>query len=578
MDTEDRRLAAIVVADVVGYSAMMERDEADALSRVFAMRSQVFEPESSSRGGRIVKTMGDGLLVEFPSAVKAVEAAVAVQKGLAEWPDIGERLMLRIGLHIGDVMIREDDIFGSGVNIAARLEQAAEPGGILISGAAHDQLGSRLGSEFDDAGLLTLKNISTPVRVWSWGTSGASKPASTPIYRSKPLIAVLPFENLSGNPDEDYLANGMVEDLTTKLARFHWFRVVARGSSYTLSEQAADHVDIGRRLNAEYVLKGSIRRAGTRIRVAVQLIDITDGSLIWADSFDRVIDDLFDLQDEIVGSIVGTVIPQFVSFFQPTQGHQHRASFPSWESAMRGWNLIWRLQGPDDAVLNARRLFQKALDIDPNNALAHCGLAYSHTNPYYQAQLERDIPAARDSARNALDVDDRDAFAWCLLGIAELYANNHESAGHHLKKSIAINPSLALANGYLAVVNCFRPDSNATDSWALRVEELSPVDPILPLVTAARSMARFGEGDYAVALAFADEALLEAPRLQPAWRLRAASLEMLGEHDAAARAITQALSLGPLTMGWVKQELTPFSDPEAWANYLNALEAAGTPE
>ena len=578
MESGDRRLAAIVVADVVGYSAMMERDEADTLSRLFAMRSQLIEPAVSTRGGHIVKTIGDGVLAEFPSVVNAVEAAVAVQEGLADWPDIGEPLRLRIGVHLGDVAIRDEDIFGDGVNVAARLEQAAEPGGILISGAAHDQLVGHFKGSFVDAGALELKNISRPVQAWHWGEATSTQQVRTSATTTKPSIAVLPFDNLSGDPEQDFLADGMVEDLITMLSRFHWFRVIARNSSFTFRRQATDIIEVGKKLGARYVLEGSVRRAGTRIRVAAQLIDTADNTHVWADRFDSVVEDIFDLQDQIVRSIVGAVVPQFVSSFQPSRQAESRTNLSSWELAMRGWNLAWRLEESEDAILRARELFEQALAEDDANALAYCGLAFSYSNPYYQAQLERDVPSAIAAARQALEIDDRDAFAWCLLGVAQIYGNNLVDAERHLKRAIAINPSLALAHSYMALVSCFRPDSATTDHWAARTEELSPADPLLPIVSVARSMARFGEGDYAGALEVVDKTLAVAPELQSAWRLRAASLEMLGDHAAATAAIESVLALGPVNMEWIRKEATPFAEPEPWATYLDALHRAGVPD
>jgi TolB-like protein len=578
MQVESRRLAAIVVADVVGYSGMMERDEADTLARVLALRTQLFEPAAASRGGRIVKTTGDGLLLEFPSVVHAVDAAIFVQEQLVAWPHAGEPLMLRIGIHLGDVMVRDDDVFGTGVNLAARLEQAAEPGGVLISNTVFEQLAGTGGEEFVDGGVRHLKNISRPMQTWAWRRSGPQTSPRAPSPGRKPSIAVLPFENLSGDPGQDFLADGMVEDLTTKLSRFHWFHVIARASSYAVAEQTGDLLELGRRLDVRYALKGTIRLSRDRVRVSTQLVDAGDGRLVCADRFDGILDDIFDLQDEIVRSIIGEVVPQFIAIYRTTaDAPQRSTSFASWESAMRGWNVLWRLQGPED-VLEARALFEDALEKDAMNTLAHCGMSVSFSNPYYHAQLVRDVERAEESARAALAIDDGDAFAWCALGIAELYGNHHDSAEHHLKRAVSLNPSLALAHTYLAALYCFRPDSRGTDKWAESARLLSPADPHMPTLNVSRAMARFGEGDYAGALAVADEAILDAPKLQSAWRVKSASLEILGHSDEATQAMNHALSLGPLTMTWMRTEGTPFADPEAWATYLGALERAGAPD
>jgi TolB-like protein len=576
--SEERRLAAIVVGDVVGYTAMMERDEADTLSRLFALRSQLIEPATSNRGGRIVKTIGDGVLAEFPSVVNAVEAAIAIQEGLGDWPDIGEPLTLRIGVHLGDVLVRDDDIYGDGVNVAARLEQAADPGGILISGAARDQLAGHHADQFAEVGGLDLKNVARTISGWRWKAAEKANSSRPTHSTTNPSIAVLPFDNMSGDPDQDYFADGMVEDLITNLSRFHWFRVIARSSSFAFKGQTIDVPELGLKLGARYLLEGSVRRAGDRIRVTAQLIDTTTNAHLWADRFDRTLEDIFEVQDEIVQAIVGAVVPQFVSSFQPSQRPGAPTTLSSWELAMRGWNLAWRLDGSKTSILQARQLFEQALAEDDGNSLAYCGLAFSHCNPYYQAQLHRDVEAAIDAASKALEIDDRNAFAWCLLGIAKVYASSPDEAERRLKRAIAINPSLALAHAYMAAVDGFRPDSAAADHWARRAEELSPTDPILPLISAARSMARFGEADYAGALNIADETLAATPQLQPAWRLRAASLEMLGDHAAAAAALERLLELGAVTMEWLRKETTPFRDPNLWETYLEALRRAGVPD
>ncbi len=245
---------------------------------------------------------------------------------------------------------------------------------------------------------------------------------------------------------------------------------------------------------------------------------------------------------------------------------------------MRGWNIAWRSVETQDSMRSARELFERALAEDEANALAFCGLAFCFSNPYYQAQLDRDVPRAMDAAKQALAINERDAFAWCLSGVAALSGNDRVEAERRLKQAIAINPSMALAHGYMALVNCFEPDAAATDYWATQMEDLSPADPMLPVADTARAMALFGEGDYEGALVMADRALARAQELQPAWRLRAASLEMLGDHAAAANAVEKVLELGPVTMEWIRQEATPIAREEAWDAYLSALRAAGVPD
>lgn len=578
MDLVDRRLVAILVADVVGYSALMEQNEADTLSRLFALRAQLVEPAIGTHGGTVVKTTGDGVLARFQSAVKAVEAATSIQRGLADWPDIGEPLQLRIGVHVGDVVVRDGDIYGDGVNLAARLEQAAAPGSVLVSFAVYDQITGDLKKEFTDAGTLDLKNISRPVQGWQWGGSAGRLSVGTPKPSSKPSLAVLPFENLSRDPEQDYLAVGMVEDLNALLSRFHWFKIIARASIATVSDGVVDPQEIGESLGVEYLLQGSLRRAGDRLRVSARLVDTSTQTHIWADRFDAVMHDIFDVQDQIVESIVRAVIPQFVSWFQPGRAIDERPMLSSWEVAMRGWNAAWDRDATGETLVRARSFFEKALEIDSSSALAQCGIAFTYCNPYYQTGISRDPALAIEAARTAVEIDRRNAFAWCLLGISEMYAGDLSSAERHLKRAISINPSLALAYGYMAGVTGFRMDSAASARWAAQAEELSPADPMRPSTDAALSLSLFGEKDYQRALEVADGALDRSPDFGSGWRLRAASLEMLGDHEGAAAAVKKLLEIAPVTMEWFIREGTPLADPDAWARYLDALRQAGVPE
>ncbi|MDH3248328.1 MAG: adenylate/guanylate cyclase domain-containing protein [Acidimicrobiia bacterium] len=386
MQTEERRLAAIVVGDVVGYSAMIGANEADTLAKVFAFQSQLLKQTIGEHCGRLVKTTGDGFLAEFSSVVSAVRCAIGLQVGLGAWPDVGDPLSLRIGVHLGDVVVRDGDIYGDGVNIAARLEQAADPGGILVSSAIRDQLAGHEVDRFSDAGEMDLKNIDRPIHTWRWAPDSRSERVPTTRPSIRPSIAVLPFDDLSGDPEQGYLADGVVQDLITLLSRFHWFRVIARASTFALAGQNLDATDLGRRLNARYLLQGSVRRAGNRVRLTAELVDSSSGTQVWAERFDRTFDDVFELQDEIVRGIVGTVVPHFVV---NSGALDNRTNSSSWELAMRGWNLAWRLDGSEDTMLRARALFEQAIELDPGNGLAYSGLAFTFGNPFYLAGLTR---------------------------------------------------------------------------------------------------------------------------------------------------------------------------------------------
>ena len=314
--TELRRLAAIVSADVVGYSRLMGQDETGTLAALKNLRQEVVDPAVAGHGGRIVKTTGDGLLMEFPSVVNAVRCSVEMQSAMVNrTTDVpcDRRITFRIGINIGDIIVEGDDIFGDGVNVAARLQEIAPPGGICISSRVHDDVRDRLDAAFDDAGTQMLKNIARPVQVWRWelGTAGSPKSATTALpLPDKPSIAVLPFENISGDADQEYFADGVAEDIITSLSRIKWLVVIARHSSFTYKGRPIDVKQVGRELAVRYVLEGSIRRAAGRLRITGQLIDAETGAHLWADRFEGGTEDIFDLQDQVTAKIVALLTPR----------------------------------------------------------------------------------------------------------------------------------------------------------------------------------------------------------------------------------------------------------------------------
>src|SRR5262252_1149987 len=308
----ERRLAAILAGDVAGYSRLMGADEEGTLSRLNTHRGEFLEPKIADYRGRIVKRTGDGVLIEFASAVDATRCAVEIQRGMTERntpvPQ-DKRIELRIGIHVGDIIIEDGDIFGDGVNIAARLEGIAQPGGICISEDAYRQVGGKIDATFQDAGEYELKNIARPIRVYQLQQSGGSMEASAFPLPSRPSIAVLPFQNMSGDLEQDYFCDGVVEDIITGLSRIKWLFVIARNSSFTYKGRAVDVKQVGRELGVRYVLEGSVRKAGNRVRITCQLIEAHTGAHLWAERYDRPLDDIFALQDEIALAVVGAMEP-----------------------------------------------------------------------------------------------------------------------------------------------------------------------------------------------------------------------------------------------------------------------------
>jgi TolB-like protein/class 3 adenylate cyclase len=384
-----RRLAAILAADVVGYSRLMEIDEAGTLAVLKARRKDVLEPLVTEHQGRIVKLMGDGVFVEFASAVNAVTCAVALQKQMASanvgLPD-DRHIVLRIGINLGDMMVEGTDLYGDGVNIATRLEGVAEPGGILISGTTYDHIKNKVQVGFDDRGTQTLKNIAEPVRVFSIaGTPRVSVPASKPAM-DKPAIAVLPFANMSGDPAQQYFSDGITEDIITELSRFRELLVIASNSSFRYRDKAVDVTRVGRELGVTYVAEGSVRRSGQRVRITVQLLEATAGGHLWAEHYDREIEDIFVVQDEVVGTIAASLIGRIAAGSTTNAKRKPPQLRAAYDYFLHGRDLLRRYDWK-----GAEPLLRRAIDLDPNYAQAHALLSMT-LMLRYSADMEESTP------------------------------------------------------------------------------------------------------------------------------------------------------------------------------------------
>lgn len=566
---------AIWAADVVGYSRLIEDDEAGTLAQLFALRARLVAPIIAEHGGRIFKTTGDGVLAEFGSTVGAVDAAVALQTALAARPERVSSLRLRIGVHVGEVVVADGDLYGDGVNLAARLEAVAEPGGIMLSDVAHAQLGTALTTEFADAGALDLKNISRHIRGFRW--TGAPDVARRVSDRGAPdLIAVLPFQDLSPQAGRAFFVDGIVEDLITVLSRSPWFDVIARSSSDAAGRHAPDGVDAGRRLGARFVVEGSVRHAADRVRVTARLIDVATGRPRWSDRFDHVAVDLFELQDDLAQAIAAAIEPEFVAAWH--RAGPPRGSMSTWELVMRGWSAIYRGAQSVEVMADARGQFERAVAEAPDNTLALGGLAFTLVNPWYQVGAERDLDRADDLARRAVGVDERDPFPWAILGYVQLIRGDLEAAARHLERALALNPSFATAAGWLAVTSAFAGDRAATDAAARRALELSPLDPTLHTAEVAQALACFIDAAYEESAEWARRSVERSPDNPPGYRLLAASRYHLGDHEGAVAAVEQLLALGPVTISWLRENLFAFGGDETQGRYLEALAASGVPD
>ena len=511
----ERRLAAILLTDMVGYSQLIGLDEEGTIARQKSHREGIIDPAISAHGGRIVKTTGDGVLVEFPSVVEAVQCAVAVQEEMAACEaDVPaeRRIHYRIGINLGDIIIDGDDILGDGVNVAARLEGLAKPGGICISGTVHDQLPGKMHSAFEDAGEQTVKNITRPVRVWHWKTDTPQDVLPANALPNKPSIAVLPFVNMSGDPEQEYFADGIAEDVITALSRFRSLFVIARTSSFTYKGDAVDIARVARELGVRYVIEGSVRKAANRVRITAQLIDAPKGNHLWADRFDGGLDDVFDLQDQITEQIVIAVEPE-ISFHERERARRQLPDrLDAWALLQRGLSHQYRTNNTDRA--EAIRLFREAVALDPEFAAAHAHLAYalwaSRSLTAGYAEAEKVAVSARASAERAILLDPNEPIAHLTLGRLHIFAGETEMGIGEMQTAIAINPNFAWGHHFLG--------------WAYW----------------------FGAGQAERALPHFDAALRLSPRSPLRWLplgLKASALRFLGRHDEAIAHCQQACQL-----------------------------------
>ncbi len=452
-----RRLAAIVSADMVGFSRLMEADEVGTLSQLRAVRAELIDPKIAEHRGRIVKTTGDGMLVEFASVTDAVQSCVEIQRAMSDRNDnIPEdrRIQFRIGINLGEIIIEGDDIYGNGVNVAARLEGLAKPGGIVVSGSVYDQIRTILSLGYHDMGEQSVKNISLPVRSFAvqMDHQGAAAPAVPEAQQSvakheKPAIAVLPFENLSGDAEQEYFADGMTEDIMTALSKNRWLLVSARNSTFVYKGQSVDVRRVAQDLGVGFVLEGSVRRAGNRIRVAAQLIDAIDGNHIWADRYDRDLDDMFAVQDEITATIAARIEPELGAIERERVQRKATESLDAWDSYHLGLSLVYRYSKEGNA--EAARLFDQAIAIDPDFPGAHAGLAYTMflSAVYFGAIADDELMAkALEEAQIAVALDDKDATSFFIRGRVHLIRREYDLSISDLRTAIDLNPCLATAH------------------------------------------------------------------------------------------------------------------------------------
>ncbi len=607
----ERRLAAILAADVAGYSRLMGLDEVGTLARLNALRREVIDPQVREHKGRIVKTTGDGLLIEFPSVVEAVACALAAQQGMTSRNKAtpqDQRIEFRIGINSGDVIVEDGDIHGDGVNIAARLEALAQPGAICVSAIVQSQVEGRLQCAFEDLGEQTLKNIARRVRVYRVGPTlthpvpagqarglAANAAPGSPLSSNagegaggrspeageggpalalpdKPSIAVLPFQNMSGDPEQEYFADGMVEEIITALSRIRWLFVIARNSSFTYKGQAVDVKHVGRELGVRYVLEGSVRRGGNRVRITAQLIDAIAGTHVWADRYDRDLSDIFAVQDEITASVAGVIEPALAEAEQQRVLRKPPGSLDAWEAYQRG---LWHFNkyAPEENQI-ALGFFRQAIGLDPNFAPGHYGYALAlqwdiwhfSERPFSEVQ-----GTPRDEARIAVSLDDKDAMAHAVLAHMRMWGSEWEAAISEARTALALNPNSAFVISMLGCVLGYGGYHDEALDRLWQAMRASPHDPLTWLWTVWSGTIQFYSRRFDAALETLNELVRLRPEWGPGYEMLAGSLALLGRLNEAREVLERA---GSQLRDLRYQQRPPWLRPQDYALRIEGLRLA----
>ena len=570
-----RQLSAILAADVAGYSRLIGLDEEGTLARLKELRRTLIDPNISEHRGRIVNTMGDGLLVQFASAVDVVRCAVEIQREIAnqhDKTDEDRRIEFRIGINVGDIVIDGDDIYGDGVNVAARLEALCEPGGMCVSSVVYEYVRDKLDIAFEDAGEQQLKNISRPVRVYKATISTAPERIAPP-RSTKQSVAILPFVNMSGDPEQQYFSDGITEDIITELARFRPLNVIARNASFRFRGDNVDVVRAGRELGAHYLLEGSVRKQNDKVRITAQLIEASTGSHVWANKFDRMQDDLFAVQDQVVRTIVGTLAGRVRAVDVARAALKPPTSLAAYDCVLRASALPFTDR---NAVAEVRRLSERAIELDPTYARAYTQLSVSYTMEWFRdlSASEAVLNKAYEIAKQALALDENDSYTYGLLGWIHLLRRSYDLAEMYYGRSMELNPNhpelmtgLGFVYGYMG-----KPDEGL-----IAFEQAKQIDPFFEPtwywmeVGILHFMARRYE--QAIASIKRSQSIVDAGHTY-----LAASYASMDRMDEARAHAAEAVRLSPeLTIArFVARD--PYKDADDLAHLVKAMRKAGLPE
>ena len=575
-----RKLTAILAADVAGYSRLMGADEEGTLNRLKSHRRELIDPKIAEHRGRIVKTTGDGMLVEFASVVDAIKCAVEIQRAMrereTELPE-DQLIQFRIGVNLGDVIIDGDDIHGDGVNVAARLEALAEPGAICVSGGAWDQVRGKVQISADDLGEKQLKNIERPVRVYRISPDPGPSERPALALPDKPSIAVLPFQNMSGDPEQEYFSDGMVEEIITALSRFHWFFVIARNSSFTYKGRAVDVKQVARELGVRYVLEGSVRKAGQKVRITGQLIDAATGAHLWAEKFEGTLDDVFALQDQVTASVAGILGPRLQQAEIDRVRRTPTLNLGAYELYLMGQSHLYRQTAED--CRRAYALGKQASDIDPTFASTWALMAACHHQSFarFFGSFEGDSSAeCVRLVRLALNCDPSDPEIQALAGGLLGFHERDLAAGLALTgKAIIHNPNSARAHAWGGWVFIYAGDTVQARARFRQAIRLSPVDPYIGTFRCGVGVSYFLERNLIEAHPLLESALQEN-EFPTTYRFLAATLAHLGRLDEAHGVIKRLLLIQPNST--IAHAGRPYQNKDQVSLLHDGLRKAGLPE
>jgi adenylate cyclase len=579
----NRKLAAILAADVVGYSRLMGADEEGTLAALKQHRQSVFDPAVAAHNGRVVKLIGDGTIVEFGSVVEAVHCALAVQRSNGLIPDEALRqpkIVLRIGINLGDVIIEGDDIYGDGVNIAARLEPLAEPGGICVSSIVNESIGNRIDVRFRDAGEIAVKNIDRPIRVWKWHP-GATPELAKAADKLSPIaatasIAILPFTNMSGDPEQEYFSDGITEDIITDLSKIAGLTVIARNSSFAYKGRSVDIRTVGRELGVHSVLEGSIRRAGNRVRITAQLIDAANGAHLWADRYDRDLTDIFAVQDDVTQRIVEALKITLSPAEKERLADTETRNVAAYDCVLRGREFMLAKEKNLGTFQQAIKYFKEALEHDPNYSVAYACLGFGYMFDYQNRWTEdpdKSLSIAKEYARQAIEKDPNEPLARCVSALAASYEKDLDRAKAEIDVALKLNPSLALAHNLRGTIRTF---SGEPLEAIPEIEQAMRIDPamsgqFLHFLGLAYLLAE----KYETAAALLRQRIILVPNTDFTRAILTSALGHLGELDEARRVWGELMDINPKYSFFAHVGRQPFERKEDVERMAEGLRKAG---